>query len=242
MLSTAVLMSTCARCTRSLAVHARSVPRAARLGANQIIPRGVDGARRTRDAGVTFITRAEATETAEASAGVDSDEQPLHTTMDFRVGRIIEVADHPDADSLYVEQIEVGEAEPRTIVSGLVKYCKKEDLMGRMVVIVANLKPRNMRGIRSNGMLLCTSNPDHSEVEPLVVPEGAKVGERVWFGLEPAQPEAWAPNKVQKKKAWEAVSQDLKTGDDKVARFKDLVMMCSGGALTSSRFPNSPVT
>lgn len=79
--------------------------------------------------------------------------------------------------------------------------------MGRMVVIVANLKPRNMRGIRSNGMLLCTSNPDHSEVEPLVVPEGAKVGERVWFGLEPAQPEAWAPNKVQKKKAWEAVSQ-----------------------------------
>lgn len=46
------------------------------------------------------LVRAQATETAEASAGVDSDEQPLHTTMDFRVGRIIEVADHPDADSL----------------------------------------------------------------------------------------------------------------------------------------------
>lgn len=84
---------------------------------------------------------------------------------------------------------------------------QKEDLDGRMVVIVANLKPRNMRGIKSNGMLLCTSNPDHSEVEPLCVPEGAVVGERVFFGESSEQPDAMSPNQVQKKKVWEAVSE-----------------------------------
>lgn len=64
---------------------------------------------------------------------------------------------HPDADSLYVEKVDVGEAEPRTVVSGLVQFVPKEDLQDRLVVVLCNLKPQKMRGIESQGMLLCAS-------------------------------------------------------------------------------------
>lgn len=67
----------------------------------------------------------------------------------------------------------------------------------RTVLVLANLKPRNMRGIKSNGMVLCASNAEHTEVEPLSVPEGAAIGERVFFGEGSAeQGEAANPNQV----------------------------------------------
>lgn len=50
------------------------------------------------------------------------------------------------------------------------------------MVVLCNLKPRNMRGIKSHGMLLCASNDTHDQVEPLSVPAEAAIGERVWFG------------------------------------------------------------
>lgn len=70
------------------------------------------------------------------------------------------------------------------------------------MVILANLKPRNMRGIKSNGMVLCASNAEHTAVEPLAPPAGAAVGERVWFGEGDGadQGEAAKPNQVDKKK------------------------------------------
>jgi tyrosyl-tRNA synthetase len=64
---------------------------------------------------------------------------------------------HPDADSLYIEKIDVGEAEPRTVVSGLVQFVPKEELQDRLVVVLCNLKPQKMRGVESQGMLLCAS-------------------------------------------------------------------------------------
>jgi tRNA-binding EMAP/Myf-like protein len=53
---------------------------------------------------------------------------------------------------------------------------------GRNVVVICNLKPRNMRGVKSHGMVLCASNAAHDVVQPLVPPPGAATGERVWFG------------------------------------------------------------
>ncbi len=64
--------------------------------------------------------------------------------LDIRVGRIVKIDQHPDADSLYVEQIDLGEGPerpPRTVVSGLVKYFKPEQLQDRLVVVLCNLKP-----------------------------------------------------------------------------------------------------
>lgn len=77
--------------------------------------------------------------------------------------------------------MDVGEAEPRTIVSGLVKYMPLEQMQQRMVIVLANLKARNMRGIKSFGMLLAASDAAHETVEPLTPPEGALPGERVYF-------------------------------------------------------------
>lgn len=64
---------------------------------------------------------------------------------------------HPDADTLYLEKIDVGEPEPRTVVSGLVAYVSQEDLQDRLVLVLCNLKPQKMRGIESQAMLLCAS-------------------------------------------------------------------------------------
>lgn len=64
---------------------------------------------------------------------------------------------HPDADALYVEKIDIGEEQPRTVVSGLVAYFSQEELQDRLVVLLCNLKPQKMRGIESRAMLLCAS-------------------------------------------------------------------------------------
>ena len=65
------------------------------------------------------------------------------------------------------------------------------------MIVLCNLKPRNMRGIKSHGMLMCASNEAHDVVEPLQPPAGAATGERVYFGDDGAdQPEAESPNKV----------------------------------------------
>lgn len=78
--------------------------------------------------------------------------------LDIKVGNIVEVSRHPDADSLYVEKIDLGESSgPRTIVSGLVNYVPLEEMKNRMVVVLANLKPASLRGIQSHGMVLCAS-------------------------------------------------------------------------------------
>lgn len=173
----------------------------------------------------------------------DEAEGDFVTKIDLRVGKILSVEKHPEADSLYVEQIDLGEPEgPRTIVSGLVKYCTPEQLQGRSVVIVANLKPRNMRGIKSAGMVLCASNAEHTEVEPLAVPEGVPAGERLWFGDNKDQGEAANPNQVQKKKMWEEVQPLLKTSADKVAQYKGMSMNSSMGPITAATLSDANIS
>ncbi|KAK9840019.1 hypothetical protein WJX74_002190 [Apatococcus lobatus] len=170
-------------------------------------------------------------------------EPPLVTALDIRVGKIIKVDEHPDADSLYVESIDVGEEEPRTIVSGLVQYIPKDALLDKLVVVLCNLKPRNMRGIKSNGMLLCASNDAHDQVEPLVPPESAAIGERVFFEADAASQAApESPNKVQKKKIWEAVQPDLKTDADRQAGYKSMIMQTSAGSITSASLASAGIS
>ena len=67
------------------------------------------------------------------------------------------------------------------------------------MVVLANLKPRNMRGVKSCGMLMAASDASHENVELLVPPEGSIPGERIWFGSEDekqSQPAAASPNQV----------------------------------------------
>ncbi|MGV8162521.1 MAG: methionine--tRNA ligase [Candidatus Nanoarchaeia archaeon] len=76
--------------------------------------------------------------------------------IDLRVAKIIAVEKHPKADKLYIEKLDVG-GEERTIVSGLVPYYKEEELVGKNIVLVYNLKPAELRGVLSKGMLLAVS-------------------------------------------------------------------------------------
>lgn len=72
-------------------------------------------------------------------------------SIEFRVGKIVSVHKHESADKLYCEMIDIGEAEPRAIASGLVNHYSLEEMQGRRLIVVANLKPRNLCGFRSNG-------------------------------------------------------------------------------------------
>lgn len=73
--------------------------------------------------------------------------------LDLVVGKILEVNDHPDADRLLVFKVDIG-SETRTIVSSIKEFYKKEELLGKNIAVIKNLKPVKMRGILSEGMLL----------------------------------------------------------------------------------------
>ncbi|WP_296112506.1 methionine--tRNA ligase [uncultured Anaerococcus sp.] len=81
------------------------------------------------------------------------------TKLDLVVGKITEAEDHPNADKLLVFKVDIG-SETRTIVSGIKKWYKPEDLVGKNVIVVKNLAPRKMRGIESEGMLLAADFED----------------------------------------------------------------------------------
>ena len=84
--------------------------------------------------------------------------------VDLRVGVIKKAWQHPDADSLYIEEIECGEEKPRQVVSGLVKFIPEAQMQMRRCVLVCNLKPANMRGVKSHAMVLAATSLDGLQV------------------------------------------------------------------------------
>jgi methionyl-tRNA synthetase len=78
--------------------------------------------------------------------------------LDLRVGTILSAEKVEKADKLLKLNIDLG-SEQRTIVSGIAQHFKPEEILGRQVVVVANLAPRKMRGIESNGMILMAEDP-----------------------------------------------------------------------------------
>ncbi|XP_068662590.1 uncharacterized protein [Aristolochia californica] len=194
---------------------------------------------------VTVETASEAgTDDAPSSPPADPVKEAADA-LDIRVGLILKAWRHPEADSLYVEEVDVGEPEPRTICSGLVNYVPLEELQDIKVVVLANLKPRNMRGIKSNGMLLAASDASHENVELLSPPDDSVLGERIWFGSEEEkekQSDAATPNQVQKKKVWEAVQPHLKTTDSCMATLGVHPMRTSAGVVVCKSLKNANIS
>lgn len=143
--------------------------------------------------------------------------------LDFRIGKIIDVNKHPDADTLYVEKIDCGEDKPRTVVSGLVNHVPIDEMRDRIVMILANLKPVKMRGVTSEAMVMCASSPE--KVEILTPPQGAVPGDLVQCEGYPREPEAILN---PKKKIFETCAPDLLTNDDKVACYKGAPLVVPG--------------
>ncbi|KAJ2159515.1 G4 quadruplex nucleic acid binding protein [Coemansia sp. RSA 552] len=139
--------------------------------------------------------------------------------IDLRVGKIVGVEKHPDADALYVEKIDAGEDEPRTVVSGLVRFIPIEKMQDRDVVLVCNLKPAKMRGVTSYAMVLCATSPDGETVEFVEPPSGSKPGDRVYFeGFADGKPEEQLK---PKQKIFETIQPGLFTNDAREAGWYD---------------------
>ena len=77
--------------------------------------------------------------------------------LNIRIARIKEVIDHPNADRLYIVRLIIGEEE-REVVAGIKKSYNKEELLGKLVVVVENLEPAVIRGVESKGMILATQD------------------------------------------------------------------------------------
>ena len=97
--------------------------------------------------------------------------------LDLVVGEILEANKHPKADKLLVFKVNIG-SEVRQIVSGIAKFYNPNDLVGKKVIVVKNLKPITLRGVESKGMLLCASDKDDTYLE-LVNINKCKPGDKV---------------------------------------------------------------
>ncbi len=97
--------------------------------------------------------------------------------LDLRVAKIIAAERHPDADRILKLTVDAGDPEPRTICSGIAEAYAPEDVVGRSVILVANLAPRKIRGIMSYGMLLCGGEGKTTTLA--TVPADLKPGTRV---------------------------------------------------------------
>ena len=94
--------------------------------------------------------------------------------IDFRVGQIIKAEKHPKADKLLVFQVKMG-TEIRQVISGVAEDFTPEEMVGQKVIVVANLKPRQLRGMESKGMLLFADNGKRCEIVTTTAPDGEAV-------------------------------------------------------------------
>ncbi|MGK0702824.1 tRNA-binding protein [Yokenella regensburgei] len=98
--------------------------------------------------------------------------------LELRVGKIVEVKRHDNADKLYIAQIDVGDRTLQTVTS-LMPYYREEELLGKTVVVLCNLAKAKMRGETSECMLLCAETDDSSESVLLtperIMPAGVRV-------------------------------------------------------------------
>ncbi|KAI9491040.1 hypothetical protein BDB00DRAFT_834925 [Zychaea mexicana] len=163
------------------------------------------------------------------TANTITENDPIHR-VNLCVGQIVSVEQHPEANHLFIEQVNVNEEEPRTIVSGLAPYMAKESLLNKRVVVVSNMKPSRFRGVLSSGMLLAASNKDSKAVELLEPSATSQIGERVQVE---SQHPTGEPDPVlkPKQKIFESVAQSLATDAHKVATYKGyrLVTTNDGG-------------
>ncbi|KAI4853134.1 nucleic acid-binding protein [Aureobasidium sp. EXF-8845] len=165
-------------------------------------------------------------------------EKPFSPALiDLRIGHILKAVRHPNADSLYVSTINVGDAPGtdnteeyegqtcRTVCSGLNGLVPLEEMQGRKIVTVCNLKPVTMRGVKSCAMVLAASprlkegeqDSHGGPVELVNVPESAVAGDRVYFDGYEGEPEAVLN---PKKKIWEAFQPGFTTTDNLEVAFE----------------------
>ena len=159
--------------------------------------------------------------------------------FDIRVGLITSVTKHPNADSLYVETIDLNESNgPRQVLSGLVKYMTESELLNQKVLVCCNLKPAKMRGMDSFGMLLAADKED--KVVLVQPPADTEIGERISVEGFVAEPQAQIDGKKADAPLFAAVFNELKSDSNGVACYKGIPLMTSKGPCTCA-FTDAPI-
>jgi methionine--tRNA ligase beta chain len=161
--------------------------------------------------------------------------------LELRVGRILKCWKHPNADRLWVEDVDVGEPQPRRICSGLAKepLVPQEQMEGASVVVVANLRAVELRKERSHGMLLAAASDDNKKAALVVPPPEARVGDRVFLHGQSADAQAAAPPAPEidgraKDGPWAAVAAGLRTDDQGVVCLYGAPLITRAGPLRSA--------
>lgn len=119
-------------------------------------------------------------------SGAKASEEVRFADLDLEVGEIMSAERHPNADKLFIEKVRLSDGE-RQIVSGLAKDYFPEELVGKKVVILKNLKPAVLRGVESKGMLLAAENKE-GRLEVIFCPDN-KVGDRLHLAGQQNKPD-----------------------------------------------------
>jgi len=176
-----------------------------------------------------------------AAAKNGAADRPLDdiSRLDIRVGRITKAWPHPEADKLWCEEIDVGRPEPLAVCSGLRDHFTQEQMQGRLVTVIVNMKPAKMRGVESQGMVLCSTG--EGGVEILAPPEKATIGERVTFAGHDGAPDEVLQTKTGKAPL-EAIKPHLRTNGNCEATFKGVPFATSAGPVTTASNKEAPIS
>lgn len=99
--------------------------------------------------------------------------------LDLRVAKILSIEDHPNADKLYVIEVDLGKLGKRKVVAGLKAYYKPKDLKNKLCIFFSNLEPATLRGVKSEGMILAACSEDHKEVKIIQPAKEIELGSKV---------------------------------------------------------------
>ena len=170
---------------------------------------------------------------------------------EFVVGKILSIENHPNADKMYVEMVDIGEDKPRQIVSGLRDYIPIEEMRDSLIVVFKNLKPAPLRDIMSYGMVFVANSKDmdcganaKGKVELVRPAKDSIIGERII--LENDDLTQYTPDETIKSKKknspWMKIFPLLKTNDKLEACYNGVPFITSAGPLTVKSLANSQIS
>lgn len=157
--------------------------------------------------------------------------------LDLRVGTVVEVDKAPDADTLYLTKVDIG-GEFLSIVAGLTKFFTVDELIGKNVIILCNLKPSKLRGHLSEGMIMCAKSDDKMEL--LEPPPSARPGDLVYCESYDRVPTEGGRDK---KRLYDPIAPDMLTNDQSVACYKgSYLYVPEKGNIKAKSLKNAPIT
>jgi len=114
-------------------------------------------------------------------------ENPMHKKVDFsewqkldlRVAKILKVDNHPNADKLYVIEVDLGKLGKRKLVAGLKDHYAPKELKNKLCIVFLNLEPAVLRGVKSEGMILAAVSEDHKVVKILQPAKDIELGSKI---------------------------------------------------------------